>query len=142
MSTKNSHSQMVGRRGELIVELFLQDLEPAFIAQSPPDIAYDFFVGFPNSEGGINTCGVEVKSTERPVRGEYQVSAKVYERLAHSNIPVLLLIVDVKDNRLYYAWPTSEGTKPRSDARVARVPVIEVDDAARIALRSQLAGNR
>jgi hypothetical protein len=131
---------MVGRRGELIIELFLQDLEPAFVAHSTLDFAYDFYVGFTNSEGGINTSAVVAKATERPVGKRYPIQKKWHDQLAHSNIPVLLLVANVKENRLYYAWLTDEEAKAGSGTHVVNIPVMEVDEQAKEAIRQRLAG--
>jgi len=129
---------MVDRRGELIVELFLQDLEPAFVAQSTLDFGYDFLVGFINAEGGINTSAVVTKATEQPVPDRYGLPKKIYEQLAYANIPVLLLVANVKENRLYHAW-----IKPQHSADCANgtisVPVVEIDREAQQSIRQQLA---
>jgi hypothetical protein len=91
-----------------MAELFLEDLELAFVARTPvaSDFGYDFFVGSPNSKGGINLTAVEVKATERVVSSYYVIDSRLFARLAYSNIPGLLLVADVKQNRLFYAWPT------------------------------------
>jgi len=133
---------MVGRRGELIAEMFLQDLNPSYLARPTTDFAYDFFVGFPNPEGGVNTYGVEVKATERPIRRRFPIQTSTYERLAHSSVPALLLAVDVKQNELFYAWITPEGMKGRHGANAITVPVTPIDDAVKEELRKQLAGEQ
>jgi hypothetical protein len=33
MSQKNSHSEIAGRRAELMIELLLQDMQPKFLAR-------------------------------------------------------------------------------------------------------------
>ncbi len=135
----SSIPSIVGRRGELIAELFLQELNPSYVAQSEPDFGYDFFVGFPNSDGGVNTYGVEVKATERPIRDSFRIRTSTFERLAHSNVPALLLLVDVKQNQLFYAWITPEGMKGRPSTNTIAVPVTQIDDAVKEELRRQLA---
>ncbi|MGK7897817.1 MAG: DUF4365 domain-containing protein [Xenococcus sp. (in: cyanobacteria)] len=137
MSTKQSRAKIIGRRGELIVELFFEDLEPAFVAQSTADVPYDYFVGFENLRGGINTFGVEVKATEQPVRGQYQVQTRWYERLSYSNIPILLLIVDVKENRLHYTWSSSEVISENSSEQTITIPVTEIDEEQKKLLRKK-----
>ncbi|MCP4700821.1 MAG: DUF4365 domain-containing protein [Gammaproteobacteria bacterium] len=137
MNSKQSKAEIIERRGELIAELFLQDLNPSFVAKPTTDFGYDFFIGFPNANGGINNYAVEVKATERPVSSRFSVKTTLYERLAHSNIPALLIVVDVKQNRLFYAWLTHEGTKKRC-THTTRIPVTEVDDAVKEKLRKQL----
>ena len=142
MSAKTSDLQMVARRGELIAELFLQDLEPHYIAKASQDLGCDFFVGFLNSEGGINTFGVQVKATERKVTNRFSVGKKVYEQLAYSNIPMLLLVVDVKLNRLFYAWITRDDENVRHTADAVSVPVTQVGDTDKESLRKQFADRK
>ena len=54
MNNTQTNKQVISRRGELLAELFLQDLHPSFVAKPTADFGYDFFVGFPNTHGGIN----------------------------------------------------------------------------------------
>src|SRR5688572_9816621 len=106
MTDKNSRSELVERRGELLAELFLQELDPVFLSRptSPADLGYDFLVGFVNSEGGTNTFAVQVRATEGPVSSPYPVPRQSFDRLTRSNVPGLLLVVDAKQNQLHYAW--------------------------------------
>ncbi len=67
-----------------------------FISSQQVDLSYDFLVGFTNPYGGINNYAVEVKTTECHVGSGYRLNAKQYEILANSNIPVILLVIDVK----------------------------------------------
>jgi hypothetical protein len=141
MSDKSSHVSLIGRRGELLAELFLQDLNPEFVAQTTKDIGYDFLVGFPNSKGGINNFLVEVKATEHIGRRHYQIPRRLYDRAARSNTPVLLLVVDVKENRLYYAWlkeKEDDVSKPHG-TEVVRIELTEIDNSTKEDLRRQLA---
>lgn len=140
MNNKHSHTEIVGRRGELLAELFLQDLNPSFVAKPTSDFGYDFFIGVPNTHGGINNYAVELKATERPVAAHFPVNASLYERLANSNIPALLLVVDVKQNRLFYAWLSSKNLKREAKARTIKIPVTEIDDVVKEELRKQLTG--
>ncbi len=130
---------MIDHRGELIAELFLQDLNPSFVAKPTSDFGYDFFVGFPNTSGGINNYAVQIKATERPVPSRFPVQTTLFEHLAHSNIPAMLIVVDVKQNRIFYAWLTPEDAGERREARTIRIPVTEVDDVVKEKLRYQLA---
>jgi hypothetical protein len=131
---------MVGRRGELLAELLLQEFGPAFVARPTADLGYDFFVGFPNSKGGINIAAVEVKSTEQPVKGRFPIPKRLYRRLANSNVPVLLLVVDVKQNRLFYALQKPDVSDGGNEANKMLVDLTEIDDKEKAELRSQLAG--
>ena len=119
-----------------MVELFLEELGPEFISRpTSPDVGYDLLVGFMNKKGGINTFAVEVKATERPPTGRFQLTRHTFERFAHSNIPGLLLVADVKGNRLYYAWLNA---RKLTGTMTVSIPVIELDDASKRVLRKQL----
>jgi hypothetical protein len=132
-------SEMLGRRGELLAELFLQELGAEFVARPTADLGYDFFVGFNNSDGGLNIAAVEVKTTDRPVHPHYPVQKRLFRRLANSNIPVLLLVVNVKENRLFYALPASDPLVDDSGANTISIPLTPVDETTKHELRDLLA---
>lgn len=136
MISPRTQSDLVGRRAELMAELFLQELGPQFLSRpTSPDVGYNLLAGFENKRKGINTFAVEVKSTEAPPGPRYQLSRDVYDRISHSNIPGLLLVVDVKHSRLYFSWLDS--AKRASTGRVS-VDLTEVNDATRKQLQAQL----
>lgn len=121
-------NELIDRRSELLAELFLQDLGPKFVARPSTDFGFDFFVGFSNSHGGVNLVTVEVKSrqTTEPTQ---QLRASTYNLLANSNVPGLVLVIDVKSNRvLYHLVPPARGVLRKQNVTV---PLIEVDDAQR-----------
>lgn len=120
-----------------MAELFLQELGAEFVARPSAEAGYDFFVGFTNAEGGFNLAAVEVKATERPVPPHFRVQKRLFRRLANSNIPVLLLVADVKENRLYYALPDASLAQ-EADANTVSVPVTPVDESTRNELRDLL----
>jgi hypothetical protein len=138
MSATSTHSDLLGRRSELLAELFLEGLQPKYLSRPSVDLGFDFLVGFINHEGGVNTFVVEVKGTERPVTSPFPVDKRSYRRLAASNIPGFLLAVDVKQNRLFYAWPERRDSRRYSGNGVIRVPVIEVNDETKSELRKRL----
>lgn len=141
MSTKQSHAELVERRAELIAELFLQDLAPEFVARTTPEFGYDFLMGSTNREGGITNCAVQVKLTESPVNDYFPIRRELFERLAHSNIPTLLLIVNVKDNQLYFVFPGPEVSELLGNGNVVRIPVTKVDERAKHEIRKKLFGD-
>jgi hypothetical protein len=132
-------AEMLGRRGDLLAELFLQELGAEFVARPTADLGYDFFVGFNNSDGGVNIAAVEVKATDRAVNGHYPVEKRLFRRLANSNIPVLLLVVNVKENRLFYALPGSYPPGEDADANRISLPLTPIDEATKLELRDLLA---
>ena len=134
----NTDRQVIARRGELLAELFLQDLKPDFIAQSTPEIGYDFLMGFSNPRGGINNIPVEVKTTDHPPRGHFIIPKKQYDQFTHSNIPVLLLVADVKANTFYYAWLSPDIAESDVLDNKVRIRVTEIDDKSKGELLNRL----
>jgi hypothetical protein len=102
------------------------------------NFGYDFFVGFRNPRGGNNVIAIEIKATENVLNGSFSVTKKLYGRWANSNIPVLLLVVNVKENRLFYHWPSSE-VASGSQAKVSMsIRLTEIDDAKKAELKDRL----
>ena len=120
-----------------MAELFLQELDPEFISRpTNEDVGYDLLVGFLNKKGGINTFALEVKATEQAPVGRFQVMRRTYNRFANSNIPGLLLVADVKQNRLYYGWLSEKAVV--STANVS-VHLAELNNESKAELRRQFA---
>jgi hypothetical protein len=140
MKNEYTHSGMVEHRGELMAELLLQDLGPTFVARAERTLGYDYFAGFPNSKGGINVTAVEVKATDRPVPALFPIDRRSYDSLAHSNIPVLVVVADVKQNRLYYGWPQPHGASGRPGSHKVAMPLVEINDHTKAQLRGRLVG--
>jgi hypothetical protein len=140
MNNTMTQAQFVGRRAELLAELFLQDLGAEFVSRQTPDSGIDFIVAFPNGHGGTNLSAVEIQATEQPVGDSYRLDSKWYKRLAHSNVPSLLLVVDAKRNQLYYAWPGDE--EVNSSVRTVKVPVTPINDEVKEQIRERLAGSQ
>ena len=136
MNARITRSELVARRAELLAEVLLQELDAAFIARpTTEDVGYDLLVGFSNEKTGINTFAVGVKSTERPVGPRFSLDRSTFRRIAHSNVPGILLVADVKQNRLYYAWLRSNG--PECGTATVSVALTEVTDATKAHLRKQ-----
>lgn len=133
-----SSSQVIERRIELLAELFLQDLKPSFLGKPNRDIGFDFLLGFPNSKGGVNTFAVEVRGAENFSRTSYPLPLKEYRRLANSNVEALLLVVDAKNNRLFYAKPGPGNGRVSAPNQKIDLPVTEVKEETKTVLRKQL----
>ena len=137
MSDSRAMAELKGHRGELMVELFLRELEPAFLSRAPNGkVGYDLLVGFRNALSGINTFAVEVKSTEDPVGPTFPLPAAEAARLAHSNVPALLVVADVRRNHLYVGRVAAADAPVRR--RTVRIPVEAIDNAGRHRLRERL----
>ena len=137
MKQTRPYNEFVGRRGELMAELFLEDLKPTSIARPPIDFGYDFLIGFRNKEGGINYFAVQVKATDRSVPSLFMIDRRAYDLLAHSSIQGFLLVADVKHNDLFFGWPPRVDTRYQGSGSVS-IPLTKVSDAARIQLRQRL----
>jgi Domain of unknown function (DUF4365) len=140
MTETRSRSELVGRRGELFVELFLQDLEPEFLARPSTDFGYDLFAGFRNPRGGINIIAVEVKSTEKTNCDRFPVKKTLYSRWAHSNIPVLFLVANVKYNKLFYHWPSPDSIPESQELNTVAIQLTEINEKNKEGLRTRLTG--
>ena len=130
----------VRRRGQLFVELFIDDLKPA-VALSAPNLAEataDYLVGFTNPRGGTNLCLVEYVATDKPVNVRRRWSQAERDRWVNSNVPVLVLAVDVAQNQMFYAWPADVvDSSDRSAARV-EMTLAAVDAGAKREIRRRL----
>jgi hypothetical protein len=136
---KNTNmSLLVGRRAELLAELFLDDLKPSFLGRPTHDIGFDFLIGFTNQRGGVNTFGVEVKGTEQFNSLSFPLDRKAYQRLANSNPPAFLLLVDVKQNRFFCGWPQSDNGRVHAGSERIKVPLTEMNERTKTALRQKL----
>lgn len=134
-------TELKERRGELMAELFLQEFEPNFVARpTADDFAFDFLVGFTNAQGGLNTFAVEVKTTEKPTKS-IRVRRELFNRLTHSNIPLILLIVDVKGNQMSYAWLNEEYDKVGGTSATISIPLTALDEIEKKKLRERMAGS-
>jgi hypothetical protein len=138
MNKTRTNTELIARRGELLAELFLQDLQPEFVARPVEEFGYDFFAGFSNPRGGVNVVAVEVKSTEQPSNHFLVIPKAKYARWANSNIPVLLHVVDVKANDYFFAWPDPEMLDQHPRSTNVKVPLTALDDHSRGKLRNQL----
>ena len=138
MSKTTTERELLSRRAELLAELFLQDLGPEFVARPTADFGYDFFAGFPNPRGGVNIVAVEVKATEARSTDFFMVPMTKYARWVNSNIPVLLLVINTKENVHQFAWPDLEVLNHPQRSQAVKVPLSKVDNNARSKLREQL----
>ena len=120
-----------------MAELFLQDLGPVFVAQTTGfDFGVDLFVGFRNEQGGVNIVMVEVKATEQLATQRWSLKRSQYALLSESNVPALILVVDVKRSRYFYALANQSLAIGKGES--VSFDIIEVDDKERTALVDKL----
>lgn len=117
----------IQRRSEAMAELFLEEL--GAVARSTDELGYDYLVTVKGKHGRVNTFGIEVKGTESNPISSFRNKKELYRSLTFSNIPGFLLVVDVKNNRLYYGWP---------DHVTQTIPLHEVNQKTTTELRKRL----
>jgi hypothetical protein len=104
METRNTN-WYVARRGELLAEQFLLALQPDNVSASRSEnVPFDFIAFFTKPDQTLFIIGVEVKATQQEIGGRYPFPAKQAMSLLHSNIPVLVVVIDVKTNEVYFNW--------------------------------------
>lgn len=126
-----------------MAELLFQDLGASFVAQPDSDkLPFDFLVGFSNSNGGTNTFAVELKGTERPVNGKFVLKLKSAKAFANTNIPVIFLVVDSKQNQLWYAWGHEIATQiPKESVLTSlTIELRQITDEEKLELKAKLIG--
>ncbi len=130
MIEKSRKTWYVADRGELLAQLFLTDLNPMSVSHGTKDDPFDYTVTFASPDGVLRLIVVEVKATERPIKEKYAFRADVIRRLASVNVPVLLLVVDVKNNAIYYTWArmAAELLSQDAEATTLQVPVKRADE--------------
>ena len=95
----------MARRGELLAEQFLLGLKPDYVTEMPgSDLGFDYIAFFTKPDKAPVAVAVQVKTTERGINGRYAFPAAQLSRLFHANLPVLILVIDVKNNEIYFNW--------------------------------------
>jgi hypothetical protein len=95
----------VAQRAELLAEQFVLDIHPSSVIKNKiPGPPFDFLAMFMRPDDSPVVIGVEVKATQHEISGAYPFPAKQAVRLLHSNIPILILVIDVKSNDIWFNW--------------------------------------
>ncbi len=117
MSDERRKPWYVSERADLLAKLFLEDLKPQALARADELGGLDYMAVFLRDDGGFRIVPVEVKATERPVRGRHVFYTRktTVEALKHANVPVLFLIVDTKNSEIYYGWAADISTTSAPD---------------------------
>lgn len=132
-------NELVHRRAEMLANLFLQELKPLTLMQVTMHNTFgDFYAGFRTKTGRLVTIMVEVKATEKPVSGTFR-----FHGPESSNIPVLILVVDVKSNELFFNWATNAkvlSSSPRSSRTTSTLslPVRKVTEDSKRELLAEI----
>lgn len=127
----------VERRADILAEMFLRDLNPKFLAQASfQGAVWDYMVAFQTTGGKLIHVAVQVRATEQPFSAKFTFAAlpQQVNQFLKSNLPVLILIVDVKTKS--YAWNWASNAKIVKDPHLKghaliQVPVITDEHGAR-----------
>jgi hypothetical protein len=105
MIEQTNKTWYIARRGELLAEQFLLDLSPNYLSpMQDTGIGIDYMAFFSRDDGTVVVIAVEVKATQQEVKGRYSIPSPQALRLLKLNIPALILVVDVKENIIYFNW--------------------------------------
>ena len=96
----------VTKRGELLTKEFLFELAPkqAIYTGDHADHLFDYMALFLKPDGSPVMIEIAVKATEEEIEGVYPFKVSDLEKFKNSNIPVLILVIDVKRNKLFLNW--------------------------------------
>ena len=106
MTTKLKEPWYITRRGELLSQELLFQLAPkqAIYTGDDDDSDVDYIALFAKADSGLITIAMTVKPTEEEIKGVYPVKVSELNKLKNSNIPVLILVIDVKRNQYFFNW--------------------------------------
>ena len=100
-----------------MAEQFLLGLKPDYVTEmSDSDLGFDYMAFFTKPDKSPVAIAVEVKTTERGVNGRYAFPSAQLNRLFHANLPVLILVIDVKNNEIYFNWIKDAVSAEQADA--------------------------
>ena len=89
--------------GGLLAQEFLFELGAISVDLASQKLGFDYLAVF-RDDRSSKIIAVEVKATEDDITGRYRLNRSSYYRLRETNIPVLLVVVNVKQNRLFFEW--------------------------------------
>ena len=105
MKDKRNNPWYVEERAALLAESFLLGLGPFELRViQNSDVGFDYLAFFSKIDSAPVLIGVETKATEQEVNGGYPFQVAQLKRLQNSNIPILILVLDVKRNEIFFNW--------------------------------------
>lgn len=118
MTTKTKEPWYITRRGELLAQEFLFELAPkqAIYTGDDPEHEVDYMALFSKPNGGLVMIAITVKATEEEIKGFYPFKVSELEMFKKSNIPVLMLVIDVKRNQYFLNWANNVIIKESANA--------------------------
>ena len=123
MITKQKETWYVARRGELLAEQFLIELKPDYVTpmRGGADLGFDYVAFFTKPDKSPIAIAVVVKITESPINGRYPFPVSQLRQLRGGTLPVLVLVIDVKHNEMYFNWADQAVSPDQADALNKRV---------------------
>ncbi|WP_150107196.1 DUF4365 domain-containing protein [Pedosphaera parvula] len=108
-------------------------MNPKFLAQATfQGATWDYMAAFQTKAGRLINITVKVIATEKPIPEEmiFVMSNKQANEILNSNLPILIVVVDVKTNSIACNWVSkatvSHSSRLNGDARI-RFPALKVD---------------
>ena len=103
MMTKTEVPWYITKRGELLTKQFLFELAPDDLIYTGdhPEPLFNYMALFLKPDGSPITIAITVKATEEEIKGVYPFNVSELEKFKKSNIPVLMLVIDVKRNQYF-----------------------------------------
>lgn len=114
MKLENLAPWYVTKRGNLLAQEFLFELEPKQVVYTgdEKESPFDYLTLFTKEDGSLATLAIAIRATESPVKEGNFFPTEDLEKLKKSNIPVLILVIDVKRNHCFFGWATEDFSSP------------------------------
>jgi len=118
MITETDVPWYVTKRGELLTKEFLFEIEPddLIYAGDHADHLFDYMALFLKPDGSPVTIAIAVKATEDKINGVSPFKVSDLEKFKNSNIPVLILVIDVKRNQYFLNWAKNATVPEQKDS--------------------------
>jgi hypothetical protein len=96
----------VTKRGELLTKQLLFELAPDDLIYTGDhaEPLFNYMALFLKPDGSPVTIAIAVKPTEEEIKGVYPFKVSELDKFKKSNIPVLMLVIDVKRNQYFLNW--------------------------------------
>ncbi len=121
----------VEERADAMARLFLQDVS-AELAVPKRDIGVNYLSVFRTEQGTRHVIPVVVLGTEEKISDEYRFpeSIQFIDEWKSANVPVLILVANVKQTELFYGWASdiTTTTKHNGEENAWVLPVRRIDD--------------
>ncbi|MBJ7900544.1 MAG: hypothetical protein GC158_11630 [Cyanobacteria bacterium RI_101] len=106
MKLENPAPWYVSKRGNLLAQEFLFELEPKQVVYTgdESESPFDYLTLFAREDGSLVTLAIAIRATESQITDGNFFPSEDLEKLKKANIPVLILVIDVKRNHYFFGW--------------------------------------